>query len=94
MWHNIMTNPKDLPTETKDYLVLHKDGSMALRRFTTNGFYFWSDKEIIAWTEHFQISSMPCTTCNKANWQNRFEYMCWTCGAPFCTASDADAPIY
>ena len=90
MWHNIIENPNDLPSETGLYLVRHVDGSMTLRRFTTNGFYFWTDKDFTVWTDHYELPGSSCLNCPKAHWQDESGCMRYTCNTELCAAPDAD----
>ncbi len=93
MWHDIIKNPNDLPTETDRYLVLHTDGSMSIRRFTTNGFYFWTDKDFTAWTDNYECPCDSCWNCPKAVWRDSSGCMRYTCDSELCTAPGADDPI-
>lgn len=93
MWHDIIKNPHDLPSETRICLVRYRDGAMNLRYFVKKNSCFISDDEVAAWTDCFQVPDSSCLACDKAHWQNLFGTMCYACDTAYCIYDDPGDPF-
>lgn len=93
MWHDLIKNPKDLPSRSGSFLIRFEDGSMDVSEFFAPTKHFIAGRRPVAWTSGFREPDFSCSVCRKAYWQNVFGYMCYTCGMAYCPNMYSENPF-